>query len=229
MMNVKINDIFSILIKELNDCMSKLLQLTILSAESLENSMKESISKFQLVSISDVQNIKSKQAITLSTSMKSIQSLENNNDLKIERNEIVDTPSLYSWHFSEYPKSNENNDNITNVPYQKNEIHSFNTHSKNQLQKGCKESKSGLNKFACEQCNHTSADKSNLRKHVKVVHENIRNFECEECQRSFSIKTNLKDHMDRVHKAWAYFYNVLKQHKTKPSWQSFCTKMPFNL
>merc|ERR1712156_481664 len=85
----KINDTFSVMVKELNDCTNKLLQATILSAENLENSIKEEFMQFQNRSENTVKNLRSNESTIPKSSLKTIGIEESYNYVKAENNDTI--------------------------------------------------------------------------------------------------------------------------------------------
>src|SRR6266404_27202 len=54
-------------------------------------------------------------------------------------------------------------------------------------------------RFFCEICDNTFANKTNLKSHIETVHQGKRNYSCHLCEKKYSTGSNLNAHVKIVH------------------------------
>merc|ERR1712150_6296 len=197
-----INQIFSNLIKDINDNLNQILQSVIVSAESLElfiqqESDKNSRGKNKVIikttETLQLRGTSEKNHDTLLFSHEKYDKKQNNlvSDLKNKDTEIRFLETIKEE--KEITRINSDSDKQvldTEELILATEIVFNQTGNRKDRPKG---------KYECNQCSHVATDKGNLSKHIKVVHLKIRNYECENCSKTFSTMFNLKDHAERKH------------------------------
>ena len=54
-------------------------------------------------------------------------------------------------------------------------------------------------RYACDQCDYSSDDKSNFRRHVLIHIGSVKPYQCVQCKKSFRVKSKLTRHTNSVH------------------------------
>lgn len=211
----KINHSFSVIIKEVNESLGRILTSAIQTAENLEYFIKNEIRSASQIFESNF-NVRHKISFDNINSYKGSDKIINLESFKpkigrislasntIENEEIKikseDYALIKKRETNEFQNSKTNqleSLNNTNLVQEVSKTVVLNPESDRLSKEECRDKNE--KQLQCTECDYTASLRANLKRHENSIHYKIRNFECTQCSYASFRKETLSRHITRIH------------------------------
>merc|ERR1712150_23822 len=218
-MKLKVSSKFSEIVKEVNDGFNKLLQIVVLSAESLEEVLMTEITKTkeQQINVLQTNNTLDKKRNRISKDINISEDISLEYETKTQIDKKASKYVSRTNFEANILKDTTDKDNLVGEIENANSFDldyfspSVKAESDSSNKKGyefeqtanskiIKNDKTQSKIFECDSCVYTSRYKQQLVEHINSKHENIKQYVCIRCEYSTAKKGNLTSHMQNKHK-----------------------------
>merc|ERR1712150_43159 len=228
-MKWKINSGYTSLVKEINECLNKIMQKTIHNADTLEESMINELTELKTQFIFNKQGYESLSSSIPTLKLSKVEMLPqsppksriNSRQTKKEKDHLIqDSPylsikSVEEMNEAKFVVKDEDDrrhdggvtvSKLINEEMNTEYVDTDNVSNTNEDMDVLGDLKDPSSKeqddknFKCDDCTYSTSRKDSLRKHINTVHKKERNFTCKVCNFAFTQSSSLNKHMRVKHK-----------------------------